>query len=266
MLKWMSRNKYKLMLIIIGLYFAADGWLHKGIVRVLLPKTFLTSAIDTSQPESKNQLVNTHKEWAQAINTAAQMNAIPAETPGLECDIYFNLQKNLFEVHHDPDKPTGLSLEMLMQAYHDKKLHASFWLDFKDLNKENQQPALTELIRLRSKFGLMNKLLVESSQADLLGSFTDSGFFTSYYTPMFNPYLLSKAEIKYWTDSLSSVIGHSRITALSGYYYQYSFLHQCFPNYPIITWAANDRFSLVNWLFKRKLLAAPEVFVALYPL
>jgi len=265
MLKWMARNKYKLMLMIIVLYLAADVWFHKGQVRVLLPKTFLASAIDTGLPKSKSQLVNGNKEWAQAINTVELMNALPAKTSGIECDIYFNLQKNNFEVHHDPDKPTGLSLETLMQAYHDKKLRASFWLDFKDLNKENQQQALTELSRLRGKFGLMNKLLVESSQAELLGPFTDSGFFTSYYTPPFNPYLIGRDEIKYWTDSLSAVIRQSRVNALSGYYYQYSFLHECFPNYPIITWASNHRFSLVNWLFKRKLAGAPEVFVALYP-
>ena len=191
MLKWMARNKYKLMLAIIGLYLAADVWFHKGLVRVLLPKTFLVNAIDTSLPKSKSQLVNVNKEWAQAINTIALMNALSAKTSGIECDIYFNLQKNNFEVHHDPDKSTGLGLEALLQSYSDRKLSASFWLDFKDLNKENQQPALAELIRLRGKFGLMNKLLVESSQAELLSSFTDSGFFTSYYTPQFNPYLIT---------------------------------------------------------------------------
>ncbi len=265
MLKWIARNKYKLMISIVGLYLAADGWQHKGIVRVLLPKTFPAHEIKAIEPVNKNELINTGKEWVQAINTPARLSKLSPATTGLECDVYFDAQKKIFDVHHDPDNSTGFELNTLLQLYTQKKLTASVWLDFKNLDKENQQPALTELIRIRHKFGLANKLLVESSQAALLSVYSDSGFYTSYYTPVFNPYLISEDEVKHLADSLSEIIRYSKVDALSGYYFQYPFLHRYFPNFPILTWAANDRYSLLNWLFKKKIAAAAEVFIVLYP-
>ena len=265
MLKWVARNKYKLMVSIMGLYLLADAWQHKGLTRVLLPKTFPAHASVPAQPVSKNRLVNTGKEWTQAVNTTERMDQLSEKTTGLECDVYFNEQKKIFEVHHDPDKSTGLGLETLLQLYAEKKLTASLWLDFKNLNKGNLQPSLAGLIRIRDKFGLRDKLLVESAEAVLLSAFSDSGFYTSYYTPMFNPYLISKVELKQWVDSLSAVIHLSRIDALSGYYFQYPFLQQYFPEFPILVWAADDRFSLVNWIFKKKVAASSGVFIVLYP-
>lgn len=266
MLKWIARNKYKLMVSIVGLYLAADGWQHKGIVRVLLPKTFPAYESKAIEPVNKNELINTGKEWVQAINTKERLYKLSPATTGMECDVYFDMQKRIFDVHHDPENSTGLGLETLLQLYADKKLSASVWLDFKNLDKDNQQQALAELIRLRHKFGLANKLLVESSQAALLSVYSDSGFYTSYYIPVFNPYLISNDDVKHWADSLSEIIRYSKVDALSGYYFQYPFLHRYFPNFPVLTWAANDRYSLLNRLFKKKIAAASEVFVVLYPL
>jgi len=265
MLKWIARNKYKLMISIVGLYLVADGWQHRGIVRVLLPKTFPAHETKTLEPANKNELINTGKEWVQAVNSKERFDKLSAAAPGLECDVYFDTQKKIFDVHHDPDNSTGFALETLLQLYADKKLTASVWLDFKNLDKDNQQPALTELIRIRHKFGLTNKLLVESTQADLLSVYSDSGFYTSYYTPVFNPYLMGNQDLKYLADSLAEIIHHSKVDALSGYYFQYSFLHKYFPKFPVLTWAANDRYSLLNWLFKKKIAAADEVFIVLYP-
>jgi len=153
----------------------------------------------------------------------------------------------------------------LLKEYKGRGLKASTWLDLKNLDDSNYNAAVSALTDLRNKYGLTNKLLVESNRADLLTAFSDSGFFTSYYTPMFNPYQVTDEEIKHWVDSLSSVISKSKVNALSGYYFQYPFLHHYFPNYPVLIWSANDRFSLVNWLFKKRIAGSKEVFIALYP-
>ncbi len=264
MLNWAARNKYKLMAAIVAVYLLADGWQHKGLTRVLLPKSFAGIA-DTSYPGSRSVLACTNKEWVQAVNTIQRMNDIPATAAGIECDVYYNSRHNSFEVHHDPGNFTGLTLEALLQTHAKQKCKASLWLDFKNLSSANQQPALTELIRLRSKFGLTGKMLVESSEATLLSAFSDSGFFTSCYVPMFNPYLISISEERKLADSLGTVLRHSNVNAVSGYYFQHSFLHHYFPNYPILTWAVRDRFSLINWLFRKKILSDGSVFIILYP-
>ena len=265
LLKWIFNNKYKLMAFIIGLYIVVDVVQHKGQTRVLFPKSFPTYKIDEKVPVNKNILINLNKNWKKGVNTIDKLNALSETQSGFECDVYFNISKNSFEVHHDWNKATGLGLEDLFNQYKKRNLSASIWLDFKNLNDSNAKQALTYLIQVKNKFGLQNKLLVESNRIDLLNNFADSGFFTSYYTPMFNPYKLEDEKIKWWVDSLTFVIKNSKVNALSGYYFQYPFLHHYFPQYPILIWSANDRFSLINWLYKRKINRDKSVFIALYP-
>jgi len=266
MLKWIAKNKYKLMpFILIGLYLSVDVAMHKGLTRVLFPKKFHDYKIDNSYPKSKNVLINTNKEWKKAIDTKEQINTVDINASGIECDVYFDTTKKIFDVHHDPDKSIGLNFDTLLQLYTNRGLKASIWLDFKDLDEYNCKPAVTELVRLRDKYGLAGKILVESRRPELLAAFTDSGFFTSYYTPMFNPYRFNNDQVNYWVDSLTKAIQNSKVNAISGYYYQYDFLHHYFPNYPLITWADDDKWSFVNWLFKRKAARSKEVFIVLYP-
>ena len=183
----------------------------------------------------------------------------------MSIEIIINVEKNCFEVHHDEEKDTGLKLVDLLMQYQKQKLKASIWLDFKNLNDSNAAASLTRLIEIRNKFGLQNKILIESDQAGLLVAFADSNFFTSYYTPFFNPYLINDNEATHWVDSISKMLKKSNVNALSGYYFQYPFLRHYFPGYPILIWSGNDSFSLVNWLYQKKIEADTGVFISLYP-
>jgi heptose-I-phosphate ethanolaminephosphotransferase len=184
---------------------------------------------------------------------------------GFECDVYFDTAARSFNVHHDPDKNMGYSLDNLLLSYQQKQLRASIWLDIKNLDDSNMGSVLRSLIDIRNKDKLQNKILVESGKADLLTAFSDSGFFTSYYVPFFNPYKISKDEMNLMADSIASIISKSKINALSGYYFQCSFLNHYFPQYPVLTWIDNADFSLVNFLFKRKINADKSIFIALKP-
>ena len=264
-LKWIKHNKYKLIVLGISAYLVTDLVVHKGMVRVMIPKSFPVYTIDSALPGNNNRLINNGKEWAKGINTRALLDKLPKDVHGLECDIYFDRNKHFFDVHHDEGTSTGLNLDDLFQEYLKRELHASVWLDYKNLEEANAVESLSELNRLKEKYGLHQKILVESSRPELLRSFSDSGYFTSFYVPMFNPYLIGNDAIKQWVDTISHKVKNSSVNAISGYYFQYPFLHQYFPNYPILTWSPNDRFSLVNWLFKRKQATDKAVFIALYP-
>lgn len=265
LLKWIFKNKYKLMVLIIMLYLFADIVMHKGLARVLLPKTFPAYKTNNDNPQSNSILINTGKEWIKAVNTKELLDLVERSATGIECDVYYNHEKNIFEVHHDPGESTGFELNELLKEYKKKQLQASIWLDLKNLDDSNYSFAVNALANMRSKYQLTNKVLVESGRADLLTIFSDSDFYTSYYTPLFNPYQINDEEMKHWADSLSIVLARSNVNAVSGYYFQYPFLHHYFPNYPVLTWAANDRLSLVNWLFKKKAASAKEIFIVLYP-
>ncbi len=265
MLKLIAHNKYKLMAFIIGLYLLVDVLQHKGQTRVLFPKKFPAYNTDAGMPKSKSTLINTGKNWKKAVNTKELMNGMNADAIGFECDVYFDTAKNNFDVHHDEDKSIGLNLISLLEQYQQRKLTASIWLDFKNLDNANSKTALLCLIQIRKKYKLQNRILVESNRAGLLTNFSDSGFYTSYYTPMFNPYQINNDEIKLWADSITTVIKNAKVNALSGYYFQSSFLQHYFQNYPVLIWSATDRFSLVNQLLKRKINRNKAIFIALYP-
>ncbi|MFZ1304505.1 MAG: hypothetical protein WAR80_01620 [Ferruginibacter sp.] len=253
------------MAFIIGLYLVVDVLQHKGQTRVLFPKDFTDVKKVALLPQSKSILVNKDKNWKKAVNTKERIDKLLVDDAGFECDVYFDTAARSFYVHHDPEKNIGYSLNNLLQVYEQKKLQAGIWLDIKNLGDSNALPALQALAALRNKYKLQHRILVESARADLLTAFTDSNFFTAYYVPFFNPYKMSKDEMNSMADSMASVIGKSKINALSGYYFQCSFLKHYFPQYPALTWIDNSSFSLVNFLFQRKIKGDPSVFIALKP-
>lgn len=265
MLKLIAQNKYKLMACIIGLYLLVDVLQHKGQTRVLFPIDFSEVKRHVLLPQSKSMLINKDKSWKKGVNTKERMNWLNPDDAGFECDVYFDTVSKSFDVHHDPDKSTGYSLDNLLQFYQQKKLQASIWLDIKNLHDSNAVSVLHSLIELRNKYKLQNKMLVESGRADLLTAFSDSTFYTVYYAPFFNPYKINKDEMNLWADSIASVISKSKINALSGYYFQCSFLSHYFPKYPVLTWVDNTSFSLVNYLFQRKIVADKSIFILLKP-
>ena len=265
MLKLIAQNKYKLMAFIIGLYLLTDVLQHKGQTRILFPKTFPAYTTAAGMPKSKSMLINKDKEWKKGINTAALIGQLDETAGGFEADVYFDTATNSFAVHHDAGKQTGQYLDGLLDIYRQKKLTAGIWLDLKNLDESNAAAALASLLTLQKKYALQNKLLVESGRAELLTAFSDSGFYTSYYTPMFNPYQLSDEEIKQQAERINAAIKNARVNALSGYYFQYPFLKHYFPGYPVLTWAEKKPLSLVNRLFRMKLSGDQAIFIALYP-
>lgn len=260
-----STFKYKLLAILILLFLAGDIAMHKGMVRVMIPKTFLNDTPSSQKVFPEIFLANKNKEWMKAVNTPDRMNTVTAGTSGIEMDIYFDSPTKTFSVHHDINATVYFQFEDLLNLYLKRKLTASIWMDFKNLSSQNQQDALTTLISLRKKYHLENKILVESSYPELLNPFSDQNFFTSYYTPYFNPYLLDQDSLKAIARQMQNHLDKSRVQALSGYYFQFRFLHERFPNYPILIWGSDDRFSLVNFIYTNFINDKKEVFIKLNP-
>lgn len=257
--------KYKLFAFLVLLFLIGDGVMHKGMVRVMIPDTFLNSPPSSQRVFPEISLENKNKEWMKAVNTPQRMNNVPANASGIEMDIYFDSSTKTFSVHHNINDTGYYQFEELLKWYHRDGLTASIWMDFKNLSPQNQQEALHALILLREKYHLENKILVESSFPELLIPFADQKFYTSYYTPYFNPYLLDKDSLKTIFNQIQDHLASSKVQALSGYYFQFPFLHERFPNYPILIWGSNDKWSLINMIYKRFIKNKKEIFIKLNP-
>lgn len=258
-------NKYTLSLLILLLCLVADIILHKGMSRVLIPKSFTENRTPQYLKLCENPLIISNKKWSKAVNSVEKMQQIASAIAGLEMDVYFDTTKNLLQVYHDSSETIHPFIEDILNVYATRKLTASIWLDFKNLSVANEKKSLAYISLLRQQYQLQNKLIVESSSPQCLHSFCDSGFFTSYYTPFFNPYLHTEKDIIEAIDTIAVNLKKYPAGALSGYYFQYPLLKKFFPNYPILIWAEKDRYSFVSNIFNRTLGNDPQVKIVLYP-
>ena len=264
LLKWITGNKYKLMAIIVGGYLLTDGLLNKGQLRVMFPKDFPEASLAVVRPDTVISLNHTGKEWVKAVNTVSLLKALPAGTAGIECDVYYENARSGFYVHHDPGIASQLNLDEWLSIYRERGLRSGIWLDLKNLRDSTHEKAFAELNRLRAKYGLAGKVLVESNHPELLQFFRNSGFYTAYYTPNFNPYAVSDDSLQKMAVRISTTLQRYPVNALTGYYFQHPFLHHYFPSYPVLTWSPKRRFSLVNWWFRRTVRADRSILITLY--
>ena len=242
-----------------------DVLLHKGITRVIINKNFTDQRKPATFKSCHQGLIITDKNWIKAVNTVHLIEQLAANTPGFEMDVYFDTAKNILQVYHDSSGYSNLSIEEILNVYQAKKLTSSIWLDFKNLTTFNEKKSLSYISSLRNRYNLKNKMIIESSDPQLLQSFCDSNFYTSYYTPLFNPYLISENELINTIDLISTNLKKYPTSAMSGYYFQYPFLQKYFPSYPLLIWADNGNYSLVGNIFNNMLGKDEQLKVILRP-
>ncbi len=266
MKKGFLTNKYTVSVFILLTILAIDILLHKGMSRTILPESFTSKrAAQTNLPACNHSLISKGKSWLKAINSPDLMLVIDSNTNGIEIDVYFDTAFNRFFVYHDSSAVSKITINDILEIRRSRQMEASIWVDFKNLTEANKQQALTRLVELRETYGFRNKMIVESPDAKSLSIFCDSGFFTSYYVPFFNPYQEDENNLVARIDSISAMLKQYPVSALSGYYFQTAFLKKFFPAFPILTWTDDSKISLVNNLFNQRLEADENVKIVLHP-
>jgi glucan phosphoethanolaminetransferase (alkaline phosphatase superfamily) len=104
---------------------------------------------------------------------------------GVELDIVFNERTGQFDVHHPPAPATGFTLERALQIISDLK-DPTVWLDWKNPANGNLNQALNELARVTKRFGLLQKVIIETEPNYVdaqLSQIREMGFRHSYYMP-----------------------------------------------------------------------------------
>jgi heptose-I-phosphate ethanolaminephosphotransferase len=266
MKKGFLTNKYTLSVFILLAILATDILLHKGMSRVIIPESFTDKRLPQKDFSMCEQVLAINgKNWLKGINTTAMAAAIDSNTNGIEMDVYFDTSKKVFFVYHDTDNISRVNAEEIFSVIKNRNLDLSIWLDFKNLFQYNEQYALAHILDLKKKYSLEQKLVIESPNIQFLQSFCDSGFFTSFYVPFFNPYQEEEQILNARIDSLSAVLKKYPVSALSGYYFQVPFLKKFFPAFPLLTWTDESKTSLVNKLFNRRMDKDDHVKIVLHP-
>lgn len=260
------KNKYTVSaLILLGL-LGTDIVLHKGMSRVILPEPF-TDKVKPSMVKPLSLALNVgEKSWTRGVNQPEWLDKVPEKRGGIEFDAYFDRASGKFLVYHDSGRMSTLRADSLLTEKNKRAAGGAVWMDFKNLDSGNLAPALEEALKLREGFSLDGKFIIESSRPALLKAFSDRGFYTSYYVPFFNPYVISEDSLVNMLGSIRQDLEQHPVCSLSGYYFQYPVLRKFFPLYPVLTWADESSLSLVGYYFKKTLQHDEMVKVILYPL
>ena len=192
------------------------------------------------------------KVWLHRANDIAKAQYFQNEYAGLEVDVHFVDSLNTFVVQHDFGANSKVRLEDWFTSL-DNRAKLCFWIDFKNLDKDNMKASADEMARLRKLFKLNKMIIVESSNAECLKAFDDLNFRTSYYIPFAYPDSDGHEKMQKVTDEIRENIKKYRLKTISGYFFQYQFMKDSFPEMRKLIWyehydtaARNNYIRLVN--------------------
>ena len=180
-------------------------------------------------------LEKSSKVWLHRANDVAKARYFQDKYAGLEVDVHFVDSLNTFIIKHDFDEKSDRRLDDWFAAI-DRRSDLGFWIDFKNLDYGNMEAAANEMARLRKTYNLKGMIIVESSNAGCLKVFNDLNFRTSYYIPFEYPEKVSKEKLQKLTDNIRDRIEKYDLTTISGYFFQYQFMKDSFPEMRKLIW------------------------------
>ncbi len=232
------------LLVIALLFFSAADYLFFKYLRYehrvnLLPDLSPVPSGPVHAAIVCNELNFREKKWIHRVNSIERLKIMSEKYSGMEMDIMYDTLKNSFEVYHPPEKPSGFRLDDVLSNTRNVKAHY-FWLDFKNLGKNTNSSSCSKLLELAKKYDISRNIIVESSNAEALKIFTDSGFYTSYYIPVFDLDSLSQEETEFYYKEVNSHLENTSVCALSANYQQLPFIEKYFPDKDELIWYLNE--------------------------
>lgn len=190
------------------------------------------------------------KVWQHKVNSIEKLKN--CNLSGIELDIVYLANKNVFDVYHPPEKSQNLHLKNYLKAL--PKNITQLWLDFKNLNNTNAENSLRLLNQLVKEHELNKRnIVIESDQMALLSSFRKNGYQTSYYFPQG----LSKSSNQNLQSKLMMIkkeLKENKPTYISSKYDDYDLLKENFPEQKKLFWfnvyGDNNQLKVRFLLFK----------------
>ena len=198
-----------------------------GIIILVISAVCVVSCSKTAEKPSK--------VWLHRANEIAKAQYFQDKYSGLEVDVHFVDSLQTFVVQHDFGANSKLRLEDWFTSL-EKRSKLSFWIDFKNLDYGNMEASAKEMARLRKVFNLKKMIIVESSNAGCLKAFDDLGFRTSYYIPYAYPNKMKHRKLQAFTDRIRDSVKKYEIKTISGYFFQYQFMKDSFPEMRKLIW------------------------------
>ncbi|MBL4753435.1 MAG: phosphoethanolamine transferase [Flavobacteriales bacterium] len=175
--------------------------------------------------------------WVHRVNSLERLNYVQDKFDGMELDIVY--ENGVLDVRHPPAKSIHLSLDIYFSNVNNITSHY-FWLDLKNLTKQNVKEVIERLNYLRDKYGIKDNLVLETNNARCIPEMRDTGFYTSYYIA--NLAYLSGDEQKKEIEKIAAEIAMYKLDVISQSVDNYRLMKEYFPYSQKLVWALN-----LNW-------------------
>ena len=121
--------------------------------------------------------------YPHRVNTLGKMLEITNRgICSFETDVLFRSEGGFFEVGHDAETMTGMTLEIFLEKI--PRDFEKIWLDIKDVTDAAVPEINKRLLELDKKFGLKSRVIVETAnESSSPALLSESGFHLSYYLP-----------------------------------------------------------------------------------
>lgn len=161
--------------------------------------------------------------------------ALREGAPGIELDVYFDKQTGKFLVKHDENQASALTLDKVFSVHGGSGI--SFWIDLKNLTREDGPAIAREFRELSEKYRLQDRLIVESTEGKALAALSSSGIRTSFWI---KPSSLSRIGwLREFPIRLRIVLGN--FNAISMSYTDYTpAVKNRFANLPVLLFTVNE--------------------------
>ncbi len=175
------------------------------------------------------------KLWLHRCNSLEKMKEKENLYPNIEVDLVYR-GNGVFDVTHDADTTFGLKVDSYFKEIGETDRH--MWLDIKNVNRWNVDSMYQDLDSICDCYDVdSTQLIIEGGDYDALETFTDGGYYTSYYVPFDKPRRLSDEQIDSCIVKLRKIADSKKVCALSfpGFWYKEikSNLHR---NIDLLTW------------------------------
>ena len=122
-----------------------------------------------------------NKIMPHRTNTIMQLKMSKQIFNGIEVDVVYDNDKNIFQIGHPPVKFRDFSLEEYLQ-YVPKK--SRIWIDWKNATESNIDYAVERLNYLNNKYHIKKRVIIETpKQFKEISNISDNGYHQSYYLP-----------------------------------------------------------------------------------
>ena len=171
---------------------------------------------------------NYQKLWAHRVLNFNDANNKFSNFKGVEIDVFFEIEKKVFDVRHHGEYKGNTLLDFLNNI-NNKELF--LWIDLKNLNYENVLAIRNRLNELIDNGVSKAHLLIESRNIELLEVLQNEGFYVSYWLPDFNLFKSTYEVFKVKNDLIKY-----KPNAISCSYHNVDFYSRKFPKYNLHCW------------------------------